>query len=220
MIEYSIVSTGSVGNCVVLDTRVMVDAGVSYVKVEPYMEKLKLLLLTHQHSDHFKPSTVRRMAFEKPKLRIGCPPYMAGLLVDAGVAKNQIVVMRQNLMYGFGICNVIPFSVFHDVPNVGYKIHFPNCRVFYATDMGHLNGIVAKGYDLYLVEANYEDDEIKARMDAKIAQGIYPYEQRALRYHMSKAKCNDWLVKNMGAQSEYAYLHCHTEVVKAESEDT
>ena len=174
MIEYSIIGTGSSGNCVVLDGRVMVDAGVSYVKVEPYMDRVKLLLLTHQHSDQFKPSTVRRMAFEKPKLRIGCAPFMVQPLLDAGVSKGQIVVMRPNLMYGYGICNVIPFEVYHDVPNVGYKVHFPECKVFYATDMGHLNGVVAKGYDLYLVEANYEDEEIKARMDEKVAHGLYP----------------------------------------------
>ena len=117
--------------------------------------------------------------------------------------------MQPKLMYGFGICNVIPFELEHDVPCFGYKIHFPRGKVFYATDMANLNGIVAKGYDLYMVEANYQKDEIKARMDAKKAEGLYTYEQRVLKYHMSKEDCDNWLVKN-GAR-EYMYLHCHEE---------
>lgn len=211
MIEYTIVSTGSVGNCVIIDKKIMVDVGVSYVKVKPYMDDVKLVLLTHRHIDHFKPSTVRRMSLEKPKLVFGCAPFMVAPLVEAGVAKSRIVVMQQNYMYGFGICNVIPFDVYHDVPNVGYKIHFPHGKVFYATDTGSLAGITATDYDLYLVEANYEDDEIKARMDAKREQGLYPYEQRALKYHLSKKQCDEWLVKNMRGKGEYVYLHCHVE---------
>jgi phosphoribosyl 1,2-cyclic phosphodiesterase len=184
---------------------------VSYVKVQPFMEDLKLVLLTHSHGDHFKPSTARRMAMEKPKLRFGCAPFMAKPLVDAGVLKKQIVIMKPYYMYGFGICNVIPFEVEHDVLNVGYKIHFPNCKVFYATDCANLRGISAKGYDLYMCEANFQKDELKARMDAKKDQGLYAYEQRVLRCHMSKEDCDDWLVKQMGPHSEYVYLHCHKE---------
>lgn len=212
MIDVQVVGTGSSGNFVVLNGNVGIDAGLSYKKIEPYMEKLKFVLLTHSHGDHLKPSTVRRMALEKPKLLFCCGSFLASKLVEAGVPKRQIYIMEPRKVYGFGICDVIPFELEHDVPNFGYKIHFPNCKVFYATDMANLNGIMARGYDLYLVEANYQVDEIKARMDAKEAEGVYAYEHRVVKYHMSKEDCDNWLVRNVGPRSEFVYLHCHEEV--------
>lgn len=209
MLDVNVVQTGSSGNCVVFNETVMVDCGISYKKVEPYVQRLKLLLLTHIHSDHFKVSTIRRIALERPKLRIACCRWLVKPLVDANVSKHQIIVMEPNKIYGFGICNVIPFEVEHDVPNVGYKIHFPESKVFYATDCVNLRGVVARGYDMYCVEANFEMQELKARMDAKKEAGLYPYEQRVLRCHMSKEDCDDWLVRNMGPDSQYMYLHCH-----------
>lgn len=209
MIDVRVVQTGSSGNCVIFDKSVMVDCGVSYKKVEPYMKDVRLLLLTHIHSDHFKASTIRRMALERPKLRIACCRWMVKPLTDANVKPEQIIVMEPNKIYGFGICDVIPFEVEHDVPNVGYKIHFPSCKVVYATDCVNLRGIRAKDYDLYCVEANFQKEELQARMDAKKEAGLYPYEQRVLKCHMSKEECDDWLVKNMGHDSQYMYLHCH-----------
>lgn len=213
MIKCEIVATGSSGNFIVLEKKIAIDAGVSYVKVEPYMEDLKLVLLTHRHGDHFKPSTVRRMALEKPRLLFGCGPFMVKSLLEAGVPKRQIQVLNPKMLYPYGICQVIPVELEHDVPNYGYKIHFPRCKVFCATDMATLNGIVARDYDLYLVEANYQKDEIKARMDAKEAEGVYAYEHRVVKYHMSKEDCDNWLVKNVGPNSEFMYLHCHEEKV-------
>ena len=70
--KYEILATGSDGNCVILDGSVMVDCGVPYKTVAPHLAGLKLVLLTHLHSDHFNPRTIRRMAYEKPSLRFGC----------------------------------------------------------------------------------------------------------------------------------------------------
>ena len=209
--DYHVIATGSTGNAVLIEKNVLIDAGVAYKKIEPYMGDIKLVLLTHVHSDHFKPSTVRRMALEKPLLRFGCGAFLAPELVKAGVPKQQIDILKPKMLYGYGICNVIPVELVHDVPNFGYKLHYPTGKIFYATDTGSLSQVSAKGYDLYLVERNYDDAELRARMDEKLANGQYAYEQRALRYHLSEKKVNDWLYKNMGKNSEYVYLHCHVE---------
>ena len=211
MIKYDIIQTGSMGNAVVIQDNILVDCGVPYKKVEPYLENIKLVLLTHIHSDHFKASTIRRMALEKPLLRFGCGSFMVSSLLGVGVPKAQIDVLEPQIMYGYGVCNVIPVMLFHDVPNFGYKLHFPAGKVFYATDTGSLGRIVAKNYDLYLVESNYEGQELKARMDEKEMAGQFAYERRVMRYHLSEKQCNDWLYKMMGPKSEYVYLHQHIE---------
>ena len=54
MVKYNIISTGSDGNATILEDFVLVDCGVPYKALEPYVPKLKLVLLTHIHSDHFQ----------------------------------------------------------------------------------------------------------------------------------------------------------------------
>lgn len=208
-IEYSIISTGSIGNAVVIEKAILIDFGVPYKKIEPYMKDIKLVLATHIHSDHFKASTIRRMALEKPLLKIGCGPFLVEALVNAGVGKGQIVVMQPRMIYECGVCNVIPFPLFHDAPNYGYKLHFPKGKVFYATDTRSLTGITAPKYELYLIENNFREEDLKARMDAKMEAGLYAYEQRVIKNHLSDKRCNDWLYANMGSNSEYVYLHQH-----------
>ena len=96
-------------------------------------------------------------------------------------------------MYGYGICNVIPVLLVHNVPNCGYKIHFPIGKVFYATDTNNLNGIQAWHYGLYMVEANYGEEEIRKRIAEKQSAGEYAYELQAMRNHLSKEKCDDFI---------------------------
>lgn len=84
-------------------------------------------------------------------------------------------------------------------------------HLFYATDTNNLNGIKAKGYNLYLVEANYKESDIQDRIAEKKINGEYVYEKRVMREHLSKEKADDWLYQNMTAHSEYIYMHCHQE---------
>ena len=72
MVKYNIISTGSDGNATILEDFVLVDCGVPYKALEPYVPKLKLVLLTHIHSDHFQKRTIKRLASERPTLRFGC----------------------------------------------------------------------------------------------------------------------------------------------------
>lgn len=44
-----VIATGSSGNCVILDDYIAIDMGVTYKSIKPYMQKLRLVLLTHIH---------------------------------------------------------------------------------------------------------------------------------------------------------------------------
>lgn len=65
MVKYNIISTGSDGNATILEEFVLIDCGVPYKALEPYVPKLKLVLLTHIHSDHFQKRTIKRLAEER-----------------------------------------------------------------------------------------------------------------------------------------------------------
>ena len=96
-----------------------------------------------------------------------------GVTIAAG-ADN--VVLTPRTLYGYGLCNVIPVMLAHNVPNCGYKVHFPSGKVIYATDTNNLDGIQAIGYDLYLIESNYRDEDIQAKIQEKKVAGQYAYE--------------------------------------------
>ncbi len=210
-ISYTIISSGSSGNAVVINKHVLVDCGVSFTLLQQFYKDLKIVLLTHIHSDHFKKKTIKKLSQERPTLRFACGKWLVSAVVDCGVPKENIDVLDFDIMYNYGICNIIPIPLVHNVPNCGYKIHFPTGKVIYATDTNNLNGITARDYDLYLIEANYEDDEIQERLRAKKENGEYAYELSVLKNHLSRAKCDDFIYRNIGENGEYVYMHCHRE---------
>ena len=65
------------------------------------------------------------------------------------------------------------------------------------------------GYDLYLVEANYEEAELQAREADKLAAGEFSYESRAALNHLSAEQARGWLAANAGPQSRVIWLHQH-----------
>lgn len=219
---YNIIATGSSGNAVLINDTILIDCGVTWKKLKPYADQIRLVLLTHAHGDHFKPSTVRSLHKQHPAIRWGCCEWMVGPLIEAGVDKRVVDVFypEKHSIY-FGLANVIPVPLAHDVPNCGYRVLFPVVvgdshhpsgkleSLFYATDCATLDGIEAKNHDLYLIEANHRRKEIDARISAKRAAGEYAYEVEAKHNHLSQEQALDWLAKNAGPNSKYVFLHQH-----------
>lgn len=104
---------------------------------------------------------------------------------------------------------------------VGYKILITKTgyKIFHATDINSLENIVAKDYDLYCLEANYDEQELKERLKEKEDNGEYAYEYRVLQTHLSKEECDRFLINNMGENSECIYLHQHIDKQKENDND-
>lgn len=219
MLPYAVISTGSKGNAVIVGKRILVDCGVSYKAIRPVVRDLALVLLTHRHGDHFNAGTVKRLAAERPLVRFGCCAWMVPLLIASGVPSDRIDLYTIGGDYSYGAFNIEPVPLQHDVPNCGYKIRFATgAKAFYATDTSSLNGIEAPDYDLYLVEANYIEEEIRERIADHKANGEYVYERRVLETHLSKADCDAWAFGQMAPWSTLIYLHCHQEEAPADDE--
>ena len=95
--------------------------------------------------------------------------------------------------------------------NAGYRVIFDDYKVIYATDTKTLEGISAKNYDLYLIEGNYDEDEIEERIKQKQQECKFVYEFRARENHLSKQQASEFLLENMGENSEYVFMHQHIE---------
>ena len=210
--NYNVIATGSTGNAVTINDEILIDCGVPFKKLEPYIKPMKLVLLTHIHGDHFKPSTVAALHKARPALRWGCCEWMVEPLVSAGVDKRLIDVYEIGRIYRYaGLANIRPLRLLHNVPNCCYQICIGSERLFYATDTGSLDGIEARDYDLYLVEANHTRAEIEARIAEKRAAGEFSYEYAAAQNHLSREQAEDWIYQNIGPNGQYAFLHQHAE---------
>lgn len=206
---YSIISTGSSGNAVVLNNNILIDCGVSLKALSDVKKQIKIVLLTHIHSDHFNKTTIRNLAAERPILRFACCEWLVQDLLACGVSERNIDVMQIGKIYNYGVFKVSPIKLYHDVPQCGWRVFIGNEKAIYMTDTATLDGISAKDYDLYLVEANYISEEIQKKIKEKQESGQYAYEYRVLKTHLSKEKCDEWLLENMGEHSEYIYMHQH-----------
>lgn len=213
--NYNIISTGSNGNAVVIEDKILIDCGVSFSKLKQCYKKLQICLLTHIHTDHFNKTTIKRLTIERPTLRFACCNWLVNELVQCGVNKRNIDVLNVGVWYNYGGFKISPILLYHNVEQCGYRvfINYPDGikKIMYATDTNKLDGITAKNYDLYMIEANYTENDIQERINAKKALNMYCYEYDAMLNHLSKEKCDEFIYNNMGENSKYVYLHQHIE---------
>lgn len=209
--NYKIISSCSTGNATILKDIILIDCGVTFKRLEKYYKKLKLVLLTHIHSDHFKKETIKKLTQERPTLRFACCEWLLKSLLDCGVSRDNIDILQIGTKYNYKLFKVVPIKLYHDVPQCGYRVLFDDYKVIYITDTNTVKGISAKNYELYLIEANYDEDEIQERIKQKQRDCKYVYEFRAKENHLSKQQASEFLLENMGENSEYVFMHEHIE---------
>ena len=199
-----VISSGSEGNAVIYNNAIMVDCGVSLKALEAVKRSLKIVLLTHKHSDHLKIRTLQRLQAERPTLRVACGDF---LLEELPCIKN-IDVLQVGKIYDYGAFKVSPVKLYHDVPNFGWRIFLPNGqKIFHATDTAHLEGITAKGYDLYAIEHNYCEEYIQQAIEEARANGEYTHAYGNINTHLSIQQAMAFIETNRKESSEVLELH-------------
>ena len=199
---YRIINSGSDGNCVIISDILAIDMGVSWKKLTPYVENIEMVLLTHQHTDHFKKQTIQKLAKKRPMLRFGC----CECLLELGIDRNRIDMFEIGKKYDYSKFEIVPIKLYHDVQQCGYRVFMDNEKLIYCTDTNTLEGIKAIDYDYYLIEGNYEnEEELRSRSNNEV------YIRRVLDTHLSKEYATNWLLENMGLKSVYEFMHEHKE---------
>ena len=204
MIQTQVISSGSEGNAVIYNNAIMVDCGVSLKALQEVKRSLKIVLLTHKHGDHLKIRTLQRLQAERPALRVACGDF---LLEELPCIKN-IDVLQVGKIYDYGAFKVSPIKLYHDVPNFGWRIFLPNGqKIFHATDTVHLEGITAKGYDLYAIEHNYCEEYIQEAIEEAPANGEYTHAYGNINTHLSIQQARAFIEANRKESSEVLELH-------------
>ena len=199
-----VISSGSEGNAVIYNNAIMVDCGVTLKALQEVKRSLKIVLLTHKHGDHLKLRTLQRLQAERPTLRVACGNF----LLEELPCINNIDVLQVGKIYDYGAFKVSPVKLYHDVPNFGWRIFLPNGqKIFHATDTAHLEGITAKGYDLYAIEHNYCEEYIQQAIEEARANGEYTHAYGNINTHLSIQQARAFIEANRKESSEVLELH-------------
>ena len=228
-----IISTGGkVGNAVLLNGCLLFDCGISWKRLEPYAKQISLVFLTHIHADHFKINSLNKLCYRRPLVRFVCGiNLLPDLHTLAKVPLDRIILVRpedpprkiRDWMYGLDL-EVSSFHLLHDVPNVGWIVKVSGGEedgaAMYATDTHHIP-IAAPDLDLYMIEGNYTQEDIKRRIAEKTESGACMYEGRVLQSHMSMETAVEWLRENADPyKSRIVFLHGHIEEKEATGDDS
>lgn len=210
-ITYNLLATGSTGNCLIINKFLALDMGITFKKLSPYYKDLKLVFIGHEHSDHLRKQTIKTLAKERPTLRFAVGEWLAPTLLECGVPKINIDIIEAQKIYDYGICKISPVVLYHDCKTFGLRVFIGEEKAIYITDTNTVDGIKAENYRWYFIESNYSEDEIQERIRNKQESGEYVHEWRVMKTHLSNEKACEFLIENMGENSEYVFLHQHKE---------
>lgn len=201
----TVIATGSSGNAVLYHNEILVDVGIAYKHLEQYLPTVKYILLTHEHSDHYKPKIIQRIAREFPEVKFIGADFMTEKLEQIRV-KNYYTI-EPNKWYLLGDYRISAVELYHNVPNVGYRIFKDDYKIFHATDTGSLEGITAIGYQEYLVEHNHYIERINNDIEQKLESGEYCHGYYSRDNHLSFENAEQWLSENNTDNGKVTKLH-------------
>lgn len=205
--KYNIIGSSSKGNAIVLEDIILLDCGVSYTKLKPYLKKLKLIFISHSHKDHLLPAAIRKIAYNYPTIFfVTGSEEVVKKLVENGVNKKNIFILKPRKWFDIGIAKIKLETLTHDTPNYAISIEYNNKKCIYIVDTASVENIKAKDYDLYLIESNYKRDILEEHLQT-CAEEDKIYLERVPKTHLSYEAANTFLIENMGDNSVYEYIH-------------
>lgn len=212
-----VIATGSKGNAVVLNGKYLFDCGVPLGKIKPFLKNLRVVFLTHCHSDHFLRGTIGRIHHHRPSVLFACGRnLLVPLCGQCGVSPDNVILCEPGkpmcISWGAESIEFQCFDLIHNVENIGWAVKTEqgahSGTAMYATDTQYIP-MDFPGLDLYMVECNHTVDDLERRRQAKIEAGEFIYEDTVRLSHMSEETVKDYLSRNAGPYSQVVFLHQH-----------
>lgn len=200
MIDYKIIQSGSDGNAVRINN-IMIDCGVSFNKMKKELYKCDTLLITHNHSDHIKRSTLDIIRKEFPRIRVYANPTVAyEYPVDEIICERPFTLPRHNDIV------IYPFEGLHDTEVTYYVIKIGDINIIYATDTAKVENKLGLKFDYCFIESNYDEVKLK-QIAGQYAKGNYNPLTSNIR-HLSTQQCKTfYYVNRRDTKSELIELH-------------
>lgn len=197
MIDYKIISSGSAGNCVIINN-VMVDAGVPFAKIKEELYNIKYLIITHIHSDHLKIDTLTKIAAKFPHIR-----FIGNFEVHNVFNMNYIANAGFDIVTDDYIFK--PFELAHDVLCYGYCFTCEGKEIIYATDTATLENAPVGPYDYLFLESNHCEEKLERIRGTR--KGGYDPFLSGKRHLSTQAAKNFYYMNRRSRDSEFIELH-------------
>lgn len=193
----NIIASGSKGNAVIYHNELLVDIGVAYTHLEPYLADIRYILLTHEHKDHINITSLKRALKEYQDIEVICANHM----LEKVKSLEYVIPINNNewlMLDGYQIASI---DLKHDVENIGYRIYkelpdFELNKGIHATDMYSLDGVIAEDCDWYAIELNHCEELIQQAIKTKENAGVFAYERYSQNNHHSNQRGFAWLDQN------------------------
>lgn len=209
MLDYKILSSGSIGNAVRI-RNIMIDCGIAFNKMKEDLYQCQYLLITHDHQDHVKPAVLNQIVSQFPNVEI-YSTYKVARINDAVTAINTDYLPIWLARAG---CNMWAIPVPHNTLCFGYVLRFDDVDILYATDLkntvelGRFTEETEIRYDYTFLEANY--DETKLRMLGNEWHGQYNAYVDSSERHLSKDEALRFYARFRKEGGELIELHKST----------
>ncbi len=179
-IEFTTLASGSSGNCVYIgteNTKILIDAGLSGVKIENALKDINIgpdtldaIFVTHEHADHVDGVGILSRRYNLPVYATeGTWSNMPQKVGEIATKNKKIVYADENII--LNDLYLTPFAMPHDAKEpVSYSVHWGNIKIAVATDIGHVTKNVIENIrhaDALVLESNHDITMLK--------NGTYPY---------------------------------------------
>lgn len=207
----NVIGSGSSGNCIIYEDKIMLDCGLSYSKIKQYLKNINIIFISHVHTDHCLPSTIKKIAFEYPTIKFIVGFQNVDKLIEIGVNKKNIFALDLEKWYQIGKYKIRLDYLIHDVPNYSIKIKTEdNKKIIYIVDTSSVKHLEAKNYDYALIEANYlTNEELDNEIKKAKEEGKFTHLERVRETHLSQLDAFNWLQENN--IDNYTFIHQHKE---------
>lgn len=213
-----ILSSGSVGNCYILEgltQSLIIECGVPFREIKQALDfnlsKVAGVLVSHEHKDHCK--SVNDV------INAGLNVYASDGTIAAMKLATEYRAWRlwNKTPKQIGEFSVMGFNVKHDAKEpFGFLIQHPECgKVLFVTDSYYVE-YKFPGLNNIIVEANYCSEIVSNRM---IANNIHKaVRDRVLESHMSLKTCKELLMANdLSAVNNIVLIHLSEQNSNSES---
>lgn len=187
MIKFCSLFSGSSGNSLFIateGTKILIDAGLSGKRIIEALysigenpSELSAILITHEHSDHTRGAGIISRKFDIPIYANENTWEAMDKEISPIKLKNKAYFSTET-EFKIGDIVINAFNIPHDAAEpVGYNFFIDDKKITVATDIGHINKVLLKFFemsDLILLESNHDIEMLKV--------GPYPWhlKQRIL----------------------------------------
>ena len=159
--QMKVVSTGSKGNCIVLEHNnqiILLDCGVPIKDILEAVNfnpsKIEAVLVSHSHCDHASSAKKLTEMFIEVVMA-----KQTAFELDIPENTPTLSLVDSDSQLNFGDWIIKSFELEHDAYNIGFIIYnrVLNCKIVYVSDTGFIRYTVPDT-DILIVEANFIDD--------------------------------------------------------------